>query len=164
MEEDPDRERIEEARADEIAVVNAHLRSRRTADALQAWMFAGDKVRVTCAGRAFTGRLVAVVGDHAVIGVGDDHHVVNLDGPVTFSRWPSDHGGTRGDRSHTSLRAQLSTLELVGDPVEVVHAAGTERGRIRAVAVDHLLLDGDDTERLIPLAMVGVVSYRFNRL
>ena len=82
---------------------------------------------------------------------------MHLGGPIVVERRPAASGGTRGDRSHGSLRARLGTLELIGEPVEVVHAHGSARGRVLAVAVDHLLVDADGVEVVVPFVGLGYV-------
>lgn len=146
----------EEARADEQAAAAGRLRARSLPEALGEAMAAGDTVTVRCGSRSWSGRVVGLGGDHALVMTATDRVVVNLAGPVLLGRRPATTGGTAGDRSHQSLRARLATVELVGDPVEVVTPHGSATGTIVA-ARDHLVVTSTDDEHLVPIAEVGVV-------
>ncbi len=146
----------EEAREDEQAAAAGRLRARSLAEALGEAMAAGDIVTVRCGNRSWSGRVVGLGGDHALVTTATERVAVNLDGPVLLGRRAETTGGTAGDRSHKSLRARLATMELVGDPVEVVTPHGSAVGRIVA-ARDHLVVTGTDGEHLVPIAEIGVV-------
>lgn len=146
----------EEARADERAAAAGRLRARSLAEALGEAMAAGDTVTVRCGDRSWSGRVVGLGGDHALVATATDGVVVNLDGPVLVGRRAATTGGTAGDRSHKSLRARLATLELVGEAVEVVTPHGSATGTLVA-ARDHLVVTGETGEHLVPIDEVGVV-------
>lgn len=152
-----DRERIEEARADEAAALAARLRARSLTAAVTEAMAAGDRVTVSCGDTTVAGTLVGVGGDHAMMTTVDGRVVVHLGGPISLTRRPSPSGGTHGDRSHGSFRARLATLEMAGDRVRVVSATGAHAGVVRAVAVDHLVLADDEIEHWLPLPGIGLV-------
>ena len=146
----------EEARADEAAAAAARLRARSLAEAVGEAMAAGDVVTVRCGSHSWTGRVVGLGGDHAVLLTATDRVVVNLAGPVLLGRRAATTGGIAGDRSHRSLRARLETIELVGDRVQVVTPHGSAAGTIVA-ARDHLVVTDAEGEHLVPIAEIGVV-------
>ena len=120
-------------------------------------MHAGDRLSVTCGTTRWVGTAVAVSDDHVELVLDASRVVVNLDGPITVGRSAATSGGTTGDRGHRSLRARLSTIELTGDPVEVVTQSGTIPGRLTVVAADHVVVDREDGETWVPLRELGAV-------
>ena len=137
----------------------ARLRSRRLAAVAVESRDRGDRVRLVLSGRTFTG---------VIAGAGHDY--CTLRGPGGDVEIPLNRGAIRlvveapgavepGDAPSTSttFRARLRELELDQADVEVGSHAGGEtlRGRLVAVAEDHVVIEGTDDGRIY-LAWDGI--------
>lgn len=126
------------------------LRRRGLAEVATESRDRGDTVTASLPGRVFSGQVGHAASDllTLVTATGDVH--VNLAGPVVLRVGPpaaSEAAPARPEAS--SFKARLYELELAGVLLELGSAAQVDvlRGRIRAVALDHVLFDDLDGVR-----------------
>lgn len=130
----------------------ARLRARGLAAVAAESRDRGDRVRIVTGGRTFTGSIVAAGRDHCTLRGPWGEVEVRLEGGPIRLVVEEPHAGEPGDSSATSttLRARLRELELERAHIEVGTHIGQEpvRGRLVAVAEDHLLIEGPDGGRI----------------
>ena len=139
-----------EAEEGERLAAQAALRRRTLADVAREAAERGQAVTVRCGGRTFTGDVGHVAPDLLGLEIGGARVDVNLDAPVVLRvAGPRAGPPPPGREGAPSFKARLYELELAGTSVELGLAgpAGELRGRIRAVALDHVLLRADDGSR-----------------
>ncbi len=132
-------------------------RARALPEVLWEAMQRGDRVTTTVADQVFSGKLIAVRGDLAVLDGTDAVVAINLAtvGAVSLER---SEGGVIGDRTHGSLRSYLGQLEVDADTVRIIGDGFDVVGRVTAVAVDHVLVAGaPGNDWVIPLSILGGV-------
>lgn len=143
-----------DAEEGERLAAQAALRRRGLADVASEVAARGGTLTVLCRDRRFVGTVRHAARDLLTLEtVGGTVHV-NLAGPVTLRGGPADESpvatwpGPSPDDA-PSFKARLYELELAGSDVElgVATEPGELRGRLRAVALDHVLLDGPDGAR-----------------
>ncbi len=114
----------------------------------------GDRVSLTVGEHVFAGDLLAARGDLVIVEVGDASVAVNV-AAIDIVSLQRHGGGTSGDRTYGSLRAYLGMLEVEGTPARFVGDRFDIRGRIVAVAADHVLVAVPGGEQAVPLAALG---------
>lgn len=133
-----------DAAADEALAAKDLLRGRSLTDVAVELLHRGDRMRADVAATTFTGVIADVAGDRLRVATATGD--VDLDlGAVTalhvVERVRSG-GRSRSGRA-TGFTARLHELEAAGAEVELGGPAlPAVRGRIAAVAVDHVVLDG----------------------
>ncbi len=158
VEDSGDSDRLAEAREGERAAAKQWARTRTLTGLIADAVASGDDLTVVCADHRVSGTASAAVGDHAVLETGDRRAVVNLEGPIRFRRVPSSTGGTTNDQSHGTFLARLRTLELQNASVEVVSSSGFTIGTVVVAGSDHLVIQGDTGETLIPMSTIAFVT------
>ncbi len=133
------------------------LRGRTLPNVLWEAMQRGDDVTVRTAGHAFTGRLEAARNDLAVL-VRDDLRIALSTTMIDALAMTTGGRGVAGDRTYGSFRAYLGMLEVEGPEVRLIGRDVDVRGRVEAVAKDHVLVvRGDGTRWAIALESLAAV-------
>jgi hypothetical protein len=139
----------------------AHRRGRTLHDVLADARARGDRLSVEVAGRSYVGQVTHVGADVATVEIADGTLDLSLDAPLTLRTVALSAGPGRGpDASRpATFRARLLELELAGTEVEALTATVTGGGatRIRAVARDHVLLEGEGDPVVSLRALRGVL-------
>lgn len=130
----------------------ARLRGRDLAAVAAELCDRGDRVRITTGGRTFTGVVVGAGRDRCTLGTPAGTVEIRLGGrPVQLSVVePQAVEPPPRPSSSTTFRARLRELEMQAASVEVGTDGRTEplRGRLLAVAGDHLLIEGTEGGRI----------------
>jgi hypothetical protein len=123
------------------------LRGRTLADVARELVGRGDVVAVTVGARTFVGPVVHAAADLACVRAAAEDVDVNLPATAAIRIVErSRSGGWRG-AGPDSFKARLFEHERGGAPVEVGWAAERLVGVVRAVAVDHAVVDDADGRR-----------------
>lgn len=143
-----------ELRADaeegERLAAQSALRRRNLADVARDAADRGETMTAVCQGRRFTGSVGHVARDLLSLEVGRARVHVNLDAAVVLQTGGASAGpALRTSDDTPSFKARLYELELAGSEVDVGLSGppGELRGRLRAVALDHVLLEAADGSR-----------------
>lgn len=149
-----------DAEEGERLAAQAALRRRTLADVAREAADRGLTVLVECGDRRFAGTVAHATRDLlTLVTVGGDVHV-NLAGPVLVRTGePAMTAAWRPDDDVPSFRARLYQLEMDRTEVDVgvVTAPGELRGRLRAVARDHVLLDIADDRSAVAVGAIAWV-------
>lgn len=149
--------------ASEAERLTEHQRRRRAGlgDTARAAMHRGDAVTVTVSGLTLA---------YPVAGVGSDYLVMEDAGTIVDVRLdranlalrPRASGGSTGRPAAATFRARLAEHEQDESEVRVVTSDRDETaGTIEVVAVDHIVVTGDEAlATVIPVEMVAVVFSR----
>ena len=151
------REWVEEAAEDER--VTEHMRSRRMnlADQATEFVHRGQRVRVQTESQTFTGEVVFAGSDYAVIERADDIAAIRLDA-ATWTIEATEAGGHEQSGGAKTLKAHLSELEAAGETVRLLVTDGMPLiGSISVVASDHIVLNQDSLDVVVPLGLVVAV-------
>jgi hypothetical protein len=121
-------------------------------------------VVVAVPGRRFAGVVAHAAGDLLRLRTPGGTVDVHLHAPASIRvvDRPRHGGGLPGD-GPSSFKARLLELEMAGTVVELGDAVAGEAvvGRLRAVAVDHVVLvDADGAESYLPLGALTFVQPR----
>ncbi|MGH8910324.1 MAG: hypothetical protein ACRD0K_28475 [Egibacteraceae bacterium] len=168
--DDPDLQRLDaaltaefraEAREYERLAALDHLRGRQMADVALELLHRGDVVAVEFGRRTFTGTVAYTRADLLCLRTRTAQVDVWLEAPLTLHvrrRVPA--GGLSRGVGPSSFKARLSEHEAAHTGVAVGrrgHSAEL-RGRIRAVAQDHLVMDVERRPQCyVPLSAIGYV-------
>ena len=114
----------------------------------------GDRVSLTVGEHVFAGDLLAARGDLALVEIGDARVAVNV-AAIDVVSLQRHGGGVSGDRTYGSLRAYLGMLEVEGIAARFLGDRFDTRGRVLAVATDHVLVAVPGGEQAIPLSAIG---------
>lgn len=129
----------------------ARLRGRSLADLAVELRDRGDRVRLTAAGRTFLGSISGAGQDHCTLRTPAGAVEVPLPGRFVRLVVVEPHATEATDRRPytTTFRSRMRELELEEVEVEIGGAGIGEplRGRIAAVATDHLVVDDHDGAR-----------------
>lgn len=139
-----------DAEEDERLAAQAALRRRSLADVAREAADRGETMTVVCSGRRFTGSVRHVARDLLSLDLGDSRVHVNLDGPVVLRTGGAPaRPSVRASDDTPSFKARLYELEMAGGEVDLGLAGSADelRGRLRAVALDHVLLQAPDGSR-----------------
>lgn len=139
-----------EAEEEERLAAQAALRRRTLADVAREAADRGDSVTAVCGGRRFSGPVGHVARDLLTLDLPAARLHVNLDGSVLLrSGGPLTEPPVHVPDDAPSFKARLYELELAGVEVDLGLTGTTDelRGRLRAVAFDHVLLQVDDGSR-----------------
>lgn len=145
--------------AEELEELSETLRLRRQSisDGLADAMAAGDRVSVSTGSRKFSGRLVAAIGDLAVLENDELEASINLAGPVAVAATSQTSGGFSGSAATRSFIARLREFELSGEQIEVVGDFGSVTGVVVVVAKDHLRINDGEQLWFLLLTQVGIL-------
>lgn len=150
--------RAEQAEYEAMAV-QAAWRARRVSDVAREWMVHGDTVEVTAGGLSLTGAIAHTGSDLVVLsapGRGPVDIAVAAH-PVLRLVERATSGGVPPGRGAKTFVARLTEHEVSGTPRVLRLTDGREiGGRVMAVAVDHVLLDSRQGQRVIPLPLVAM--------
>lgn len=139
-----------EAEEGERLAARAALRRRTLVDVAVAAAERGETLTVLCGERRFSGGVRHAAKDLlTIVAPGGPVHV-NLAGAVVVHVGRAGPGrDERTGEDTPSFKARLFELELAGTELDVGIGVspGELVGCIRAVAVDHVLVDADDGER-----------------
>jgi hypothetical protein len=155
--------RAEAEEYERLAAVDA-LRGRRLGDVALELLHRGDVVAVDLAGRSFTGAVVYTAGDLLCVRGAGSVVDVNLEAPLSLRVVERvRRGGAGRSGGPPGFKARLFEHEAAGTLVEIgcrLPVADLS-GRIRAVAVDHLVVDqaGGD-RRYVALRAIDYVVAR----
>lgn len=139
-----------DAEEDERLAAQAALRRRNLADVAREAAERHETVTAVCAGRRFTGGVGHVARDLLSLDITGGRVHVNLDGPVVLQIAEARAGPRpHGSDDAPSFKARLYELELAAVEVDIglVGVPDELRGRLRAVALDHVLLQAGDGSR-----------------
>lgn len=139
-----------DAEENERLAAQAALRRRNLADMAREAADRGETISAICPGRRFTGSVGHVARDLVSLDVTGGRVHVNLEGPVVLQTGgPSPGPAPRRSDDTPSFKARLYELELAGVEVDLGLTGSPDelRGRLRAVALDHVLLEGADGTR-----------------
>jgi hypothetical protein len=134
------------------------LRRRDLGAVARELLHRGDRVAVTSGGRTFTGVVVHAAGDLACLETAGGVVDVRLGGPVAIRVVEVVRtGGLPSGRGAGSFVARLHEHEAAGVTVELGCAAldSEPRGRLAAVASDHVVLDAESGRSYVALAAIG---------
>ena len=151
-----------EAEENERQAAQAALRRRRLVDVAAAARDRGETVTVVCGDRRLSGRVSHTARDLLTLATPAGPLHVNLDGDVALRIGAGDGPPRGGEHEDTpSFKARLYELEMAGVEVDLgtTDQPGELRGRIRAVALDHVLVDTPAGERWA----VGLSAVRYVR-
>ncbi len=135
------------------------IRKRRMqlGDQAREFVHRGQRVRVETGSQTFTGEVVFAGSDYAVIERADDIAAIRLDA-ATWTIEPSEAGGHEQSGGATTLKAHLSELESTGETARFLVTDGRALiGSVSVVAADHIVLNQDSVEVVVPLALVVAV-------
>lgn len=166
--DDPDLVRLgqsfrDELRADaeayEALAAKDLLRRRHLADVALELVHRGDRVRVTVGGTGFTGTMIYAAGDLASLRTPSGDVDLSLGGPLAIHVLEQVRsGGLPRGRGAASFVARLHEHEAAGVHLELgCPGVGDLRGRLEAVAGDHLVLT-DEAGRRCYIA-TGAVAF-----
>jgi hypothetical protein len=132
-----------EAEAYEELAATGLLRERRLADVALELLSRGDVVAVAFAGVTFTGTLTHAAGDLACVRTALADVDVHLGAPLVLRVVERTRAGGRSRRRDpASFGARLREHEASGALVGLGTTMGAAlRGRVGAVAVDHVVVD-----------------------
>lgn len=129
----------------------ARLRARSLGDLAAELRDRGDRVSLTAAGRTFLGTVDEAGRDHCTVRTPAGTVAVPLSGRPIHLAVVEAHAVEPADpRGYTAtFRARLRELEMDGVEVEVgvIGRAEPLRGRLAAVAEDHVLIEDHDGAR-----------------
>ncbi|MGH8929142.1 MAG: hypothetical protein ACRDZO_00505 [Egibacteraceae bacterium] len=151
-----------EAREYERLAALDHLRNRRLPDVALELLHRGDVTAVELARRTFTGTVVYAVADLLCLRTRTAQVDVWLEAPLTLhvlERVPD--GGRSRTPGPSSFKGRLCEHEASGDEVTIGrrHHASELTGRIRAVALDHLVVEaGSGPGCYVPLTIVDYIA------
>ena len=151
-----------EAEESERQAAQAALRRRRLADVAAAARDRGEAVTAVCGHRSLAGRVRHTARDLLTLETAAGAVHVNLDGDVALRTGPETGAAHAVAHEDTpSFKARLYELEMAGAEVDLGTAGepGELRGRIRAVALDHVLFDTAAGDRWA----VGLSAVRYVR-
>jgi len=150
-----------EAEESESDAAKLAARTRDLGDVAFDAMTRGDLLAVTSSDRSYVGTVRYARGDLVSLETDGGWIDANLSGPLhlVIRRRAYSDGFDRVAGAPT-FKARLTEYELTGELVEVVapHAGVSVKGRIAAVARDHLMLttaDGQDV--FVPLLQIAFV-------
>ncbi len=118
------------------------LRQRNLTNVLWEAMQRGDQVSVTTNDITFSGRLVAVRRDLALLETPDRQVALHVPALHALSITPGREGVT-GDRTFGSFQAYLGMLEVEGHRCRFLGDGLDVRGRVEVVADDHVLVESE---------------------
>lgn len=148
--------RADAEEAERLASLRA-LRGRSLADVARDLGHRGEHVVVVLPGGAFRGAALEIASDRIRLGTSGGPVEVHVAAVTELRSAGRDAGGAPPPRAGVGFKARLFELEMAGEPVELGTGGGALRGRILAVASDHVLLADGDGERAISLAAVSYV-------
>ncbi len=150
-----------DAEEDERLAALEALRSRRLADVAIELLTHGDSVTATCAGRSFSGAVVHAAGDLLSLRTPAADVDIRLTTALRLRVGASQRSAGSSRRAGApSFKARLCEHEAGGGVVEVgCLPADVLTGTIRAVAVDHVVLEDADTTTYALLDTVAYVAH-----
>ncbi|MDP8977479.1 MAG: hypothetical protein M3N17_02665 [Actinomycetota bacterium] len=135
------------------------LRGRTLADVARELVGRGDIVAVTAGGRTFVGPVVHAAGDLACVRAAGEDVDVNLPATAAVRVVERRRSGGSPGAGPDSFKARLFEHERAGVPAEVGWAGERLLGVVRAVAVDHVVMDDDDGQRWhLAIARIAYVA------
>lgn len=135
------------------------LRGRTLADVARELVGRGDVVAVSAGARTFVGPVVHAAGDLACVRTTAEDIDVNLPATAAVRVVERSRSGGSPAAGPDSFKARLFEHERGGDPVEVGWAAERLLGVVRAVAVDHVVVDDADGHRWhLTTARIGYLA------
>lgn len=169
--DDPDLQRLDAALAAEfraeaqeyerLAALD-HLRHRRLPDVVLELLHRGDVVAVELARQSFVGTVVYAVADLLCLRTKTEDVDVWLEAPLTLHVLErARSGGLSRGVGPSSFRARLAEHEAAGTQVTIGRREQPAplRGRIHAVALDHLVVEpGRRPPCYVPLRVVDYVA------
>jgi hypothetical protein len=150
-----------EAEAYEQLAATDLLRGRALADVALELLHRGDVVAAAVGSRTFTGEVTYAAGDLLCVRTVSIDVDLALSGPLALHVVESaPSGGRPRGRGPSSFRARLAEHEQAGTTLEVgCPALGVElRGRLAAVAEDHVVVDADGRRWYLGLVAVAYVA------
>ncbi|MBW3601637.1 MAG: hypothetical protein KY434_02925 [Actinobacteria bacterium] len=134
------------------------LRGRTLADVARELAGRGDIVAVSAGGRTFVGPVVHAAGDLACLRTHREDVDVNLPAAAAVRVVERSPSGGKPGTGPDSFKARLFEHEGAGVPVEVGWAGERLLGVVRAVAVDHVVMDDEGQRWHLATARIAYLA------
>lgn len=147
-----------EAEITELETLQGRLRRRALSDVALEALHRGDRLSVHAPDRTLIGEASYVGSDYLTLEAATKTVDLRLD-RIAISASRRTSGGLSSSGGSRTFRARLAEYEQTGEPVTVVCSAlGLERrGRLAVVASDHVVVESEGDETVVPLGLIDLV-------